>query len=91
MPVNIRSFIQRRPAFTYFIVTFLISWTGAFLVVASKLFNGILITRLDGILMFPVMLLGPVSASIILTLITGGKQGLRIMLSRITRWKVAFR
>ena len=91
MTFNIKYLIQRRPAVCYFILTFFISWTGAFIVVASQLLNGIPIPRLDGILMFPVMLLGPPSASIILTGITDGKQGIRNMLSRIGKWKVSFK
>ena len=91
MTLKIKDLIKRRPALCYFILTFFISWTGAFIVVASKLINGIPIPRLDGILMFPVMLLGPPSASIILTRIIDGKQGVRNMLSRMRIWKVSFR
>lgn len=91
MTVKINGLIKRRPALCYFILTFFISWTGAFIVVASKVINGITIPRLDGILMFPVMLLGPPSASIILTRIIDGKQGVRNMLSRMGIWKVSFR
>ncbi len=87
---NLKNLIHRRPALCYFILTFFISWTGAFLVVASKIFNGIPIPRLDGILMFPVMLLGPPAASIILTGLSDGRKGIRKMLSRISKWEVSF-
>jgi len=83
-----RNYIQRHPAASYFILTFLISWLGASLVVAPKLFNGEPIPKMDGILMFPIMLVGPVAASIILTALCGGKAALRALLERILRWRV---
>ena len=38
--------------------------------------------------MFPVMLIGPPVASILLTASTHGRQGLRSLLSRLAKWKV---
>jgi uncharacterized protein len=63
--MNSKSFLQRHPVVPYFVTAFLISWLGAFIVVAPKLLQGQQIPRLDGLLMFPVMLLGPSVAGIV--------------------------
>ena len=43
---------------------------------------------MEGLLLFPVMLIGPPAASIILTASIHGKEGLRNLLSRIFKWRV---
>ncbi len=79
---------QKHPATIYFVLTFLISWVGAFILVAPKLFSSQPIPKMDGILMFPIMLLGPVAASIILIALTDGIAGFRDLLQRMGKWKV---
>jgi CAAX protease family protein len=86
--MNLRAFVQRHPIATYFGMTYLISWVGAFLVVAPKLIQGKPISQVDGLLMFPVMLLGPLITGITLTAITEGKGGLRTLFARMGRWRV---
>lgn len=86
-----KKFAQQYNALTYFILTFTISWLGAFIVVAPKLVHGQPIQKMDGIVMFPIMLIGPVSSSIILTRLNEGKTGLRNLISRIRKWKVPFK
>src|SRR5450631_963615 len=80
---------QKHPATIYFLLTFLISWVGAFILVAPKLFSSQPIPKMDGILMFPTMLLGPVAASIILIALTEGMPGFRDLLQRMSKWKMA--
>ncbi len=90
-----KTFIQKNPVVIYFVLTFLISWLGAFVLVANKLIHGDPIPKLDGILMFPVMLLGPLGSGIILTGITGGRKSLRELFGRMNparapgRWFLA--
>lgn len=90
-----KTFIQKSPVAFYFTLTFLISWLGAFALVANKLIHGVPIPKLDGILMFPVMLLGPFGSGIILTGITGGRNSLRELFGRLNparaprRWFLA--
>jgi membrane protease YdiL (CAAX protease family) len=83
--------VQLNPIARYFVLTFAISWTAAFLVVAPKLLHGEPLPKLTGILMFPAMLLGPVSCGILLTRIVDGTGGLRDLLSRGTRFRVSLR
>ena len=83
-----KSFFQLHPIASYFVLTFAVSWTGAFLVAAPKLLQGEALPKLTGILMFPAMLLGPVSCGILLTRIVDGKTGFRDLLSRGTRFRV---
>jgi membrane protease YdiL (CAAX protease family) len=79
---------QRHPATIYFALTFLISWVGALILVAPKLISSRPIPKMDGILMFPIMLLGPVATSIILIALTEGTAGLRDLLQRMGKWKL---
>lgn len=79
---------QLNPIASYFVLTFAISWTAAFLVAAPKLLHGEPLPKLTGILMFPAMLLGPVSSGILLTRIFDGTVGLRDLVSRGTRFRV---
>jgi CAAX protease family protein len=79
---------QLNPIASYFALTFAISWSAAFLVAAPKLLHGEPLPKLTGILMFPAMLLGPVSSGILLTRIVDGTVGLRDLVSRGTRFRV---
>jgi hypothetical protein len=47
--------LQSNPTASYFVPTFAVSWTAAFLVAAPKLLRGEPLPTLNGILMFPAM------------------------------------
>src|SRR5258705_681693 len=83
--------LQLNPIASYFVLTFAISWTAAFLVAAPKLLHGEPLPKLTGILMFPAMLLGPASCGILLTRIVDGTVGLHDLVSRGKRFRVPLR
>jgi membrane protease YdiL (CAAX protease family) len=86
--MQFKHFIQKYPVPGYFILTFVVSWSGAFMLVAPDLFHKQPLTKLDGLLMFPVMILGPALVSILLTRILEGKQGLKNLWSKILKWRL---
>jgi membrane protease YdiL (CAAX protease family) len=86
---NEEAIIRRYPVAAYFAVTFLISWTGALAVAAPHLVGAQPLPRMAGILMFPVMLLGPSLAGIAFTRIADGKSGLRALFSQVFQARVA--
>jgi uncharacterized protein len=80
---------KRHPATTYFVLTFTISWLGALLLVAARVLHGESIPKFTGLMMFPVMLLGPFVSGILLTRIFDGRAGLHDLSQRMGRWKIS--
>ncbi|HEU0168042.1 MAG TPA: CPBP family intramembrane glutamic endopeptidase [Chloroflexota bacterium] len=81
--------VERHPLITYFGLTFCVSWGGALALLLPKLTRGEPIATWYGLLTFPVMLLGPVLASLGLTALLGGRPGLHELFIRMRRWPKA--
>ncbi len=87
-----KDFIRGHPVLAYYVLTFIISWSGILLVVGP---SGIpatpdeFMTRLPLVLL--AMLSGPTISSLLLTGLIDGRAGLRGLLSRFLKWRVGFR
>jgi uncharacterized protein len=75
--------LRRFPLVAYFAVAYVIAWTGVHVVAA--VFGPSLIG------MFIPMAAGPTIAALLLTGVTDGKQGYRVLVRRLTRWRIGAR
>jgi CAAX protease family protein len=89
--MNIKKLIQRHPVVTYFGLVYLISYGGFCVLVGPKLLAGKAMQSTDAFVLFPVIVVGVCLVGIALTSITGGKDGLRDLFSRMGRWRVDVR
>jgi uncharacterized protein len=73
----------------YFVLTYLASWTGAFLVAFPYLFQHRPVSKSTGLVMFPVMLLGPSLIGLTLIWMADRAAGFMDLLHRMGRVKVS--
>lgn len=83
-----RPFIARHQLVVYFVCTFAISWGGALAVAAPEWMRTHSLSKMTGLLMFPVMLLGPAVMGIALTRIIGGTEALKELFAQMRRIRV---
>jgi uncharacterized protein len=83
-----RANIEKNYTVFYFMLCYGISWSGALLVALPTLLKHQPFTKMVGLIMFPVMLLGPLAAGLILTSLQSGKNGIRALGQRMRRWKI---
>src|SRR5512136_2923391 len=91
--MSIPAFIRRHSVWTYFALTFAISWGGVLLVIGGP--GRITGTSGQFDALLPVVILallaGPSTAGILMTGLTDGGKGLRGLLSRLLTWRVGTR
>jgi membrane protease YdiL (CAAX protease family) len=79
------------PVATYYIITFIISWGGLILLIGGP---GKISSQPANVPFLPLYLLtvaGPISAGVLLTGLYHGKNGYRDLLSRLFKWRIAFK
>ena len=80
---HLRQLIRRYPVTSFYIATLAISWTGALMVAIPNLARHQAVPKSSGLLMFPIMLLGPSVAGLAMTRIVDGRRGVRDLLARM--------
>jgi len=89
IPERRQSILLQHPVAAYFVLTFAISWAGAFALAAPHLLCHESLPKLTGALMFPVMLLGPCLSGLFLTGFISSRAGLSDLARRLTAWRFA--
>ena len=89
---RIKEFINKHSAFTYFALTFIITWGSIFLMVGSVGFP-IAKEQIEsaGPMVYVGMLVGPSTAGILMIGLVEGRAGYRALLSRLGKWRVGIR
>lgn len=78
-----RSSLHAHPAVVFFVLTYSISWAGALCFIAPYRLHGEPVPKFTGLMMFPVMLLGPSLTGLFMTGRTQGAAGLRGLFRRM--------
>lgn len=79
---------KRSSVSLYFILAYLISWSISLFVVGPKFYRGESLQMGDTLVMFLGMLAGPSFAGIFMTAAVDGRNGLKELLARMSRWRV---
>ena len=85
---TMKNFVKNHALMIYFILALIISW-GAIYLFAGP--DGIPAQPDQAVLLGMAMLLGPATASLLLTGLISGREGYRKLLSRLLRWRVSTR
>ncbi len=86
-----QSFVKRHSLIIYFVLAFLISWIGVYVVIAPKFWAGSDIEFSDlGVMAFA-MLNGPFFAGLLMTYLADGKKGIKNLFAKMKKYKVAGR
>jgi len=89
--VKEQSLYHRHAVVLYFVLVFLLSWIGAYLVTGTRFLEGAVPELSDiGLIAIPV-LGGPFLVGILMTYLADGREGLRDLFSRMRRWRLGAR
>jgi membrane protease YdiL (CAAX protease family) len=89
--VNEQSFVKKNSSLIFFVLAFLISWIGVYVVIGEKFWAGSDIEFGDlGIMAFA-MLNGPFFAGLLMTYVVDGKDGIKDLFSKMKKFRVSVR
>jgi len=87
--LKIKAFVKRHPVLVYYALVFAISWGCILIVLGPGGFLGTSVTTQTQLFVGgPISLLGPSISGVLLTGLIYGKPGLRLLLSRLLKWRV---
>jgi uncharacterized protein len=90
---SIKAFIKKHPPLSYFALAFAISWGGVLFVAGGP--GGISAnseaSEMQVTFLYPVLIVGPSVAGILLTALLYGRAGLSEFRSRLLKWRVGAR
>ncbi len=89
--MKIKTFVQRHPVASYFVLAYAIAWGGSLAAVGPKFLRGEAMQLTDALFIFLPMLAGPSIAGITMTVIVDGRSGLQDLLARMGKWRVGLR
>ena len=87
----IEKIIKRHPLTGYFVLTFLISWLGSFLIGGPEFLRGEILDFDTVMLMSIPILAGPSLSGILMIYFTDGKHGLSTLFSSMKTWRIGVR
>ena len=87
--LKIKAFVKRHPVLVYYALVFAISWGCILIVLGPGGFLGTSVTTQTQLFVGgPISLLDPSISGVLLTGLIYGKPGLRLLLSRLLKWRV---
>jgi membrane protease YdiL (CAAX protease family) len=89
--MTITAWIRRHPVAAYFFLAYAISWLGVAAVLGPRFLRGEQYEPAAAVLALLAMLAGPFGAGLGLTAVVDGREGLRALWARMTRWRVGGR
>ena len=89
--MNEQNFVKRHSLVIYFVLAFVISWLGSFVIGGPKFLAGEVFEFSDIGLMAFAMLNGPIIAGLLMTFLGDGKKGIKDLFIRMKKFRVAGR
>jgi membrane protease YdiL (CAAX protease family) len=89
MKSKLLSFTRGHPVLSYYVLVFIVSWGGGLLALGPGGLMGTTVTpRTQLLVNVPIGIMGPCIAGLLMTTVLYGRNGLRALLSRLTKWRV---